>query len=722
MEGIRPYGLLLLAILSCKLLTAQLSDSLRFKRLGMEDGLPDAQITGIVQDKDGFLWIGTSNGLSRYDGTEFRNFFYDREKNALPGNNITNILSYDSNHLVIATTTGLSLLNIHTLQFRNFLVKSKPVMFSRDNSFRSVVVDSFHNIWAGTRTALYCLSPQLDILKVYRGYSEKDYNQERMNYVGILELLPGNEILATLEDRHTDQGGLMVYNYQADTLRPLRTLTRHPYHILSDFISGGRYFNEKGNIQFIKFGDDSLSIFDPVTQTLQSRQFLLQNTVMGYKNQAIHLVKAGDQSLVCVFQEGGFSNLPSSFITQKGTIHLFRQFADKTINAIREDKAGTLWLATSNGLFKSVGTSKMYNPSCWITISKPFGIFGRYILLMIPYGWRQKPPVFKLTKELTLLDNIVMNKDPLYRIAWSVLKTGAKDTLWLNTQVGARWYNPATKSTGLLAIKGKPAALDEKPVTVAFKDSKGLTWMGIGFGNGVAQYNPASRTFIHYPSREGDNRLPIRYPLAIAEDHESNLWMGNQDGAGLVQWKRNLNHFEIITPDYFSLFDNAFINALYCNQKEVLWIATNNGLFSYHIPTHHFTKYDVAQGLPSNAITSITADDKGRIWIGTSNGLSCFQVSENRFVNFMHPNSLPETGITDVVFDPRSRKIFFTTNHYLNTFYPDQLMAESPALTIKITNVTIDNADQPVRPNYVIPTTRMILASALPPSTWPMVH
>ncbi len=704
MEGVRPYGLLLLALLSCTLLTAQLPDSLRFKRLGMEDGLPDAQITGIVQDKDGFLWIATTNGLSRYDGTEFRNFFYDREKNALPGNNITNILSYDASHLVIATTTGLSLLNIHTLQFRNFLVKSKPVMFSRDNSFRSMVVDTFHNIWAGTRTALYCLSPQLEILKVYRGYSEKDYNQERMNYVGNLELLPGNEILVTLENRLADIGNLMLYNYQADTLQLLRTLKGHPYHILSDFLSGGRYFNDNGNIQFIKYRGDSLSVFDPVTQQVHATPFVVQNTVMGPKNQAIHLVKAGDQSLVCVFEEGGFSTLPSSFFLQKGTIRLYRQFVDKTLNAIWEDKAGTLWLGTSNGLFKSVGTSK--NVQSILLDNNKQTVWNLWKVFFIDdtvWVAGEASGFFKLTKDLTLLDNIVVDRNPMSRIAWSVLKTESKDTLWLNTQLGIRWYHPATKQTGLLAIKGKPAAMDSKPVTVVFKDSKGLTWMGIGFGNGLVQYNPANRSFTHYSSREGDNRLPIRYPLAIAEDQEANLWMGNQDGAGLVRWVRRLNRFEIITPDYFSLFDNAFINALYCNRKDVLWIATNNGLFRYHIPTHRFTKYEVAQGLPSNAVHCITADDKGRIWIGTSNGLSCFQPGENRFVNFMHPNVLPEPSITDVVFDPGSQKVFFTTNHYLTAFYPDALLSESPALAIKITRVTIDNTDQPVQANYMIP-------------------
>lgn len=707
MKGLRQYCLLLLASLGYQLLMAQLPDSLRFKRLSIEDGLPDAHITAIVQDADGFLWIGTTNGLSRYDGTEFRNFFYNRQGNALPGNNITNIVVYDSSHLVIATGTGLSLLNIHTGQFRNFLVPSRPVMFSRDNSFFHLAVDSFRNIWAGTRTALYCLSPGLKVLKTFRGYEEADYNRERMNYVSDIKILPGNEILAALENRKNDTVSFFIYSYRTDSLQPLRALTRHPFHVLSQVMTGGKYINEKGNIHFVKYGSDSINIFNPVTQKLHARRFSIRNTIMGQHYQAIKMVKAGNQSLACVFEEGGFSLLPSSFAGQHATLTLSREFADKTINAIEEDKDANLWIGSSSGLYRSIGLSKKVR-SLLLDRSRQavWNLWRIFFIDDTVWVAAEVSGFFKLTKELFLLDNIVLDKSPLYRIAWSVQQTAAKDTLWLNTQMGSRWYNQRTKTMGTLTIKGKPRVMDELPITVVFKDSKGLTWMGMGFGNGVAQYNPVTHSFSHYPSKEGNNRLPIRYPMAIAEDAASNLWMGNKDGAGLARWVRKTNRFDIITPDYFSVFDNAFINYLLCNRKEILWIATNNGLFRYDIPAKRFTKYDVAQGLPSNAVTSIAEDEKGRLWIGTSNGLSCFQPTENRFINFMHPGALPEPGITDVVYDIPSQKIFFTTNHYLNAFHPDELVTQSPSLAIKITGVAIDNKEQPVQEYYTIPHSR----------------
>ena len=182
------------------LVSAQPSASLRFQRLGIEDGLPDANITCLEQDEDGFLWIGTTNGLSRHDGAEFRNFFHDTNSNSLPGNHITAIRRYDKQHLLISTTSGLSMLNTFTLEFKNFLVPSSSRMFALDNWFFVVQVDGERNIWAGTKTSLFYLSPQLKILRQFRGFDETDYNSIRMAYALDIQVVPGGLPLAFFAD------------------------------------------------------------------------------------------------------------------------------------------------------------------------------------------------------------------------------------------------------------------------------------------------------------------------------------------------------------------------------------------------------------------------------------------------------------------------------------------------------------------------------------------
>lgn len=702
LKGMYRYCLFITALLYTQTLMAQ-ADSLRFSRLGLEDGLPDAAITAIVQDAEGFLWLSTTNGLSRYDGTAFRNFFHDSSKNSLPGNHIQNIVNYDADHLVIATTSGLALLNTRTLQFRNFLVNSKPFMFSRDNNFRALAIDANKNIWAGTRTTLYCLNAELKVLKTFRGYSEKDYNRLRMNYVSDIGVLQGNEILACLQ-KEDETGELYIYNPQKDSLQKMQQLPHHPLRALNNAISTYWNIDEKGAVRIVQFLTDSLIYFNPLNQTRHATRLLLSNSSRRIENTVTRIINVEDQLRSIIFQSGGFVLLPPSFTGQPLHVYL----PEINITAVKKDKDGNLWVGSTNGLYKAVGTAKGIRSVAISSDTDTTDWQLENISFVNDTVWLSSTPsgFFLFSKDLNALDHVVLKGHAYENITWYALQSNARDTLWLSTQSGMRWYHQATRTFGILKEKGRPGAMDRHPVLNAFRDSKGLIWMGIGFGNGVANYDPANRTFSHYPPKESNNPLPIRHAYAIAEDNESNLWMGNVDGVGLARWKRNTNTFELIPQDYYSTFDNASIFALLCNRKPTLWAATGNGLFRYHIPSRLFSKYTAADGLPSSSLTTMTEDSKGRLWIGTSNGISCFLPEENKFMNFMYPNALPEPKVANMAYDSSSGKIFFITQHYLSSFNPDSLLAQRPVLSLKITDVRIGNTSWPIQASYRIPYTQ----------------
>jgi ligand-binding sensor domain-containing protein/anti-sigma regulatory factor (Ser/Thr protein kinase) len=687
---------------------SQQTDSLRFTKLGIENGLPDSKITAIVQDGAGFLWIGTGNGLSRYDGTEFRNFFQNKKTNSLPGNNIIQIINYDPNHLIIATTTGLSLLNTRTLQFKNFLVNSSASLFSRDNYFTALAIDSNKNIWAGTRTVLYCLSPELKVLKSWRGYGEQDYNKQRMHYVQSICIMPDHEVLLVLEDKITWEGAYYIYNAHADTLQPLQQLKSHPLYLLNRLgTSGNLCIDKKGNPHFLKQSRDSVCDYDLYKKLVHSTRLLTTKYIpkqeMKWEN--FQILNAGQSTLHSAANlQKEFALLPSSPPHKLGTLIMPAYIRGQTINSTQIDRNGNIWIGSSNGLFTSVARFTNVQSSQINQSGYPIVYLFRMSFIHDAIWVASEPGGFFIfNRQCKQLGNIILKGDPFLATTWFAMPGPSKDTLWLSTQLGMRWYHVPTKTYGTLTIKGKPRAMDEKPVTATFTDSKGLIWLGIGFGNGMVQYNPFNRTMTHYTTSGDTNSMPIRYPMAIAEDAESNLWMGNRDGTGIARWRRKDNRFDMIRTDYYSTFDNAIVNSMLCNRSAQLWVATDNGLFKYYIPTNRITKYDVSNGLPSNALSSITEDDKGRLWIGTTNGLSCFYPDENRFVNFMHPNALPEPGINDLAWDSQSKKIYFVTNQYVNSFDPDSLLAQRPKLTISITNVRIDNTEKAIQTYYNIP-------------------
>jgi ligand-binding sensor domain-containing protein len=99
------------------------------EHLGLKDGLPDASITSICQDEDGFLWIGTTNGLSKYDGVEFQNYYHTKDSNSLPGNYIRKIINLSHHRILIGDASGLSIFYTDKNIFKNLLIQAPQNSF-----------------------------------------------------------------------------------------------------------------------------------------------------------------------------------------------------------------------------------------------------------------------------------------------------------------------------------------------------------------------------------------------------------------------------------------------------------------------------------------------------------------------------------------------------------------------------------------------------------------
>lgn len=685
------------------LVAGQTARPLRFHRLGIEDGLPDANITCLEQDDNGFLWIGTTNGLSRYDGATFKNFSHQLDSNTIAGNHITTIRRYGNSHLLIATTSGLSILNTLTLQFKNYIVPSKSRMFALDNWFFTAIADKDQNIWAGTKTALYYLSPQLKVLQQFKEFDEDDYNLIRMAYALDVHTIPGDLPLAFLQNRNWDHRYFVI-----DRKAGKKAELKFSNHTLEKFSQLNVYrfvTDNKSRYYFIKPGTDSLLTYEPVRHTFKHLNYATDKNFQRHSLKNATVVAIDENDLAAVYARGGFSIIPYN-VSPSSTTSVPVQLPDLLITALKRDKEGNLWAGTENGLYKCAVTSTFVTPMLInpVSINPNLSPGLRQLFFIDTTLWisSNSSGYFTTNRMLNQWQQFTFSERDDPNITWSIVKAHAGDTLWANTQFGIRWIHLANHSRGKLPMT-KDHSMDSLPITALLRDSRNLIWMGVGFGNGLVRYDPTSRTIVHYTTKHKQNPLPIRYPLSLAEDYESNLWMGNQDGAGLVRWRRTTDAFELITPDYKSTFNNGKINTLYCGQKDVLWIGTTNGLFQYHILSKKFTRFDAPKNLRSAFINSIAEDETGRIWIGTTYGLSCYLPAENRFLNFTAQTALPEAKVNDVVYDSLSKKIFFTTDNYVASFTPSQLLFPRIPLTIKFTSIFIGNEEKSLEPEFVVP-------------------
>ena len=135
---------------------------IKFEHYDDSDGLSHNSVRHIVQDKNGFLWLGTFSGLNRFDGYHFKPYTTETGENSINSDDVTALeLDESSNKLWIGTRNGLTVLKLDTHEFKTFLPEKDNPNSLPDQEIRSIYVDKYKRVWVGTRdTGLYLFYPK----------------------------------------------------------------------------------------------------------------------------------------------------------------------------------------------------------------------------------------------------------------------------------------------------------------------------------------------------------------------------------------------------------------------------------------------------------------------------------------------------------------------------------------------------------------------------------
>jgi len=679
-------SILLIAVSFCVM--AQNLDKQKPAYISIKDGLPDATITAICQDADGFLWIGTSYGLSRYDGVEFRNYFHNKTANSLPGNYIRALQILPGDRLLIATTSGLSLLNISTNRFKNFVVQTSGSAYALQNSFITINTDSDGDIWAGSQTCLYELDTALHVLQLRNGYKENDIDANSPIYVEAIKRLPGGDLLFTLPNKKVDR--YQLYQPGTKKIMPLNNTGLVYKQIFTTQGVADIVFDKDGNAWYIKHLVDSLFFFDRVLNKVTAAPL---DSIKG-KNQIYynsHISLINDNLVGCSLSDGGLlyvNKFPSADKAQilKTGIAL----PGKHVQCTFYDRQHNLWIGTTNGLYKftlaanhlAISTLPQYNPADGRNIELA-GIFvtGGKVFITTTSGG-----IFFSSNNGADWKNFSWRTNTDVNDTWNIRQLAAGD-YWVGTQLGLFTWRPGNNTAAQLPLPAGWGWINTLPITTQFVDKENILWMGLGKGNGVAAYNLASRDIKLYTGHD-ESKFPLRYPMTIDEDEHGDLWMGGVEGKGLVWWNRKTNLFTTFPPAPDADFDNGIINAIYADHKGSLWLGTDGGLFKFNISAKKFKKYDVPQGLSSNIVYSVAADGAAHLWIGTKNGISCMDIVTGKIFNFSGYYQASDDAVYCVRYQSALDKIDFITPHDFYSINPNEWLKRRNAPQLFITSAT----------------------------------
>ncbi len=641
-------------------------EHLNFRRITSQDGLSQNWVHCIFQDQTGYMWFGTSNGLNRYDGYDFK--FY-----RLGNVSVNAILRKNDHELWICNDLGVYIYDNKKDTFNLFpYLKHQAVI--------CMLEDKEKKLWFGTNTGLYKFNPTNSSLVIYT-YNKNNPSGISNSYINTLfEDTEGNLWIGT-------KTGLNLYQKTIQTFKKIISTQ------LKDNLSGKditTICEDHNNRIWIGTAQDGVYLLKK--DMFANVQF--QKIIDGY---IISLLVDNKNNLwIGRSSNGGLVRLNLNNFSE-GRQSIFEYFQNNPANpkSLSDNSVFCLYQDYSNDI--------------WI------GTFGGGINF---YSYRNK----KFHAIIGGIDNQPSIKNNLVNAIWEEEKY-----LWIGTEGGLDRYNKTNKTSRHFHYESQnSSSLGANPVYSILKDSRGNLWIGT-WGQGLNLYNYNTESFKRFLPDGKLGSLSCGNVFSIYEDSRGNLWIGTiggglnrydyktgkfkqylhitnntkslynddidniketKDGRLFISSYTSLEKYNYNTDDFThypinvkdtSSFNSSFIISIYEDSHKNIWIATNKGLVLFDDTQKFYSNYTSSQGLSDDIIQGISEDDHGNLWLGTNNGLSEFLHGTD------HPNPPVFVNYTDLdglsgnefkrrsVFKSITGILYFGTSHGYTYFHPDSI-------------------------------------------------
>jgi transcriptional regulator with GAF, ATPase, and Fis domain/ligand-binding sensor domain-containing protein len=621
--------------------------SVRFRTVGRADGLSQSSVQAIAQDPDGYVWLGTQEGLNRYDGFEFLVLAHDSDDpGSLADAGIRSLFVDRSGVLWVGTDMGgLSRYDNASRSFTNFLHDPSDPASIASNRVRVVFEDSRGRLWVGTDGSGL---DQFD-----RGTSTF---RHLMNEPGNPGSLSDNHVWAIAED---GAGGIWVGAKDGlNRLEPgAASFTRFehdpgdPASISGDSVRA--LFADRDGSVWIGTESNGLNRYDAVSATFER-----------FVHDPQDVFSISSDSITAIFED-------SSGVLWVGTLeglnarsprgHGFEPYvhdpADRhslphsAVLSIAEDRGNMLWIGTYDGLgLQDQATRAMlhyrHDSADDDTLSENtvtsfadsgdgriwVGTFGGGLNLLDPATGHFEHRMHDLDDERSLSSDHVIS-----------LHVDRRGILWAGTRAsGLNRYDPETGSyTHFRHDPDDPASLSSDAVAAILEDTDGGLWIG-SFRGGLDYFDRETATFRRFPAEPDDpSALSSDRIRVLFEESAGLIWIGTQ-GGGLNRFDRATGEFASYRaqPDRPDGLSSDEILMIQEDARGDLWIGTKGGGLNLWRQADRrqgrpvFRRFSELDGLPSSTIYSGIWDQAGHLWLSTARGLSQLDVTTLGFRNY----------------------------------------------------------------------------------------
>ncbi|MDR1202351.1 MAG: response regulator [Tannerellaceae bacterium] len=654
--------------------------------LGIEQGLSNNYIVSITQDKEGFLWCATEEGLNKFDGTRFMNYY--KHTGNISGNELNyiyadpidpviwiatqrdglNAYNYEQNTLEVFTHTeelpsGLITNDITSIApavggnlwistyhrgVEYFNKRTKSFSHYNTSSFPNLISD---NVW----TILDDHNGFLYIGHVQHGMTVLSLdNKQVVNYrnnPSDRQSIPGNEVRCIYKDVNNNiwvgtNNGLALFDSETGKFIPVNGISQS---ILTSRIFDIRQMND--NKLWVATELNGVAVID-----------LKQHFFMSSGQPIIQYYTAGHNKY----------NLSAS-----------------TIRCIFQDSFNNIWLGTYGRGIDFIGHAQpLFETYSYSSLPDDVNSLNNRIALSLCMDSEEKLWIGTDGSGVNVFENgkrIVVHSKKKGSLSHNTVQTAMKDTrgnIWLGSFMGGidSYDNESEKFQRIIPDGGQ-----DLDVRCFYEDTDGNIWAGTHKGIFVLDAN-TKQMIRHYDTE--NCQLPEEHIRAINQDNLGRIWIGTF-GLGLAVYTKDMQ----LLADFseYNGFCSNTVNHIFQDLQGLMWIATGEGLVCFTEPDSFYYKvFQREDGLHNTNIRAITEDGAGNIWFSSNDGISCFVREKKQFNNYNLFDKTPMGNFTSgAVTQDKKGTIYFGSNNGVRYFNPAFVLAKHNVPRVVITEMKI---------------------------------
>lgn len=691
------------------------NDVIKFEQITTEAGLASNTVYDIIQDRYGFMWFGTNDGLCRYDGHNIKVYRYDpQDSNSISSSWASRLYEDRSGNIWIGTVRGgVNKFDPITEKFVSYQhEEDNPHSISDDTAF-GICQDISATIWIGTWKGLDKLVVDIEAdsnnqqVKVIHYQNDPD-NPNSLSDPRIWHIYIDQSNVIWIA---TQDGGLNKFEIATEQFTHYKHDPQNPHSISNNCV---RYSYEDpagdGNILWIGT-KGGLNKFNKTTEIFTRFQYNPDDSTSLSDNVVIPIRRAKNGTLWIGTAKGLNKFIPPTKpdSSQPSFSHYHHDKANLSslsnnfVYSIFEDRSGVLWLGTIGGGVNKIaseqkkfqvntrlgGVTTLFEDSDGIIWSGTTNGLTRYDPSENDVLRYQNIP----ENENSLLYNNVhfIREDPYY----------PEKTLWIACYGGGldRMVEKDNgRSLQFTHFKHDPVdslSINSECVDMLYFDNRGRMW--IGTCEGLNLFNRSTETFTYF-EHDPNNlyTLSSKWVTSICQTAaDSNvLWVGTENGFNkflieekfFIRYRHDPANQNSLAHDY-----TQAVHSDSYHQGKVIWIGTfGGGLDKFDIDTEKFTHFTEEDGLINNTIASIVEDDNFHLWISTKKGVSKFDLCSETFKNYSNEDGIYLSGFNPKAYFKNKRgEIYLGGNQGFVLFHPDSIKDNSHIPPAVVTDIKI---------------------------------